>query len=194
MDKDDRKPKGDHDKDNHKGHGHDLSLNQANGFQLASYTYLQDQDHDRDNQRHGGMRRDSHNYRHAAGHYMNTTEWRQQGQHFAVQYVINLGGDGGARLEATSLEDRNMPNNDRNTDPHGQILRYMHSGHDVIQRGTWGQDGDRVTIHLTDMEFGHKNRPKSETLRAHLQGSTLYVDNYDTDFYGARFNTAFTRS
>jgi hypothetical protein len=142
------------------------------------------------NRRHEDRRRSG---RYAAGHYTSTTRWNGRSDHFVLQYVINLSSGGHSRLEATSMQDRNMPNNDPNTDTHGGILRYMHSGHDVIQTGDWDQNGDSVTIHLTRIQYGRTTRSKSETLRGRLNGNQLVVDSFDRDFYGDRFNTTFQK-
>jgi len=147
---------GDHDRDDrrhHKGRG-DLAYVTPNpgGFQLASwqnYGYQNDRYHQ--DRRNGGSRRNSNrrnSYRFAAGHYTNVTRWTKRGQEFVIQYTINLSNSGTARLQASSLQDRNMPNSGRNTDPHGDILKYMHAGHDVIQTGRFDQNGGGVTIYF----------------------------------------------
>ena len=193
----DRDKDKDHDRD--KGHGHYLMLANS-GYQLASlqnydYQYQHRYQHRyQRNRRQGGYHRHYTRYGYAAaGHYSNVSRWHGHGQQFSIQYVINLSSDGHARLEATSLEDRNMPNNDRNTDPHGDILRYMHSGHDVIQTGSWRQDGGSITINLDSIRYGHTNRSKSETLRGHVNANHLTIDNYDRTFYGDNFNPSFRK-
>jgi len=190
----------DHDNDKDHGHGHPLALNNS-GFVLASWQsgyqnngYQKDGYQNRRYQhRQGSYHRRLTRGMYAAGHYTSVARWTRNGNEFVIRYVINLSSEGHARLEATSLQDRNMPNNDANTDPHGDILRYMHTGHDVIQTGNWRQDGNDITIHLTQIEYGHTVRSKSETLRAHVAGNTLVVDSYDSNFYGDRLDTTFRK-
>lgn len=189
-----KKDKG-HDKDRDKDRDHDGDrghqyMMSNSGFQLASW---QGKHSNYGQRRQGGDRRNSTRKYYAAGHYTNVSRWARKGQEFVIRYVINLSSDGKSRLEATSLQDRNMPNNDRNTDKHGDILRYMHSGHDVIQNGTWSQNGTDVTIRLTKIRYGGTDRSKSETLRGHLTNGTLHVSSFDRNFYGDQFNPTFKK-
>jgi hypothetical protein len=185
---------GDKDRGHGRGHGDEMSLMPASGFQLASYQTRDNNWLRQQKRRKGGDRRhNDRRARYAAGHYSSTTRWTQRDEEFVIRYVINLGGDGHARLEATSVQDRNMPNNGRNTDSHGDILRYMHSGHDVIQTGSWDQNGDSVTIHLNRMQYGRKSNSKNETLRGRLNGNGLKIDSFDRNFYGDRFDTTFDK-
>jgi len=161
-----------------------FAFGQDNGYQRR-HDQRQGGYHRREDRRRSG--------RYAAGHYTSVSRWSARGDRFSIRYVINLGSDGHSRLEATSLEDRNMPNNDRNTNPHGDILRYMHTGHDVIQTGNWDQNGNDVTIRLNRIQYGRTTRSKSETLRCRLSGNGLVIDSFDRNFYGDRFDTTFDK-
>ncbi len=149
---------------------------QSNGFHLA---YFQTPGHDRvqgRKPRHQGMA--------AAGLYRDLETWHKNGQEFKVRYSLNLSSEGHANLDVKSMQDRNMPNNDSSTDPHGELLRYMHNGHDVIQTGTWTQNGSDITVQLDHIRYGRTQRGKSETLHGHLNGGVLTMDNFDRVFYG----------
>lgn len=149
--------------------------------------------HDQDNKkvRHSGTaktdsdnRQNHHRGIAAAGLYRDTETWRNGGQQFRVRYSLNLSSEGHAFLDVNSLQDRNMPNNDSNTDPHGELLRYMHAGHDVIQSGTYTQNGSEITIHFDRIKYGRTQRSKSETMHGRLSGGVLTMDNFDKTFYG----------
>ena len=148
----------------------------STGFHLAYYQSPKEDHRQGKNSRRHGMA--------AAGLYRDLETWHKSGQEFKVRYSLNLSSEGHANLDIKSMQDRNMPNNDANTDPHGELLRYMHSGHDVIQTGTWTQNGSDVTVQLDHIRYGRTQRSKSETLHGHLSGGVLSIDNFDKDFYG----------
>lgn len=132
--------------------------------------------------------------RSAAGNYMDTEQWGHNNESFQIKYTLDLARNSRqARLVADSTWDRNMPNDDRDTNRHGDILRYLHSGHNVVQTGRWSQNGDNVTITFDRISYGNTSRSKSETMRGRLKGNTIIIDSFDRDFYGRDARLTFER-
>lgn len=147
-----------------------------------------DRDRDRDRDRDGNNGR----WR-AAGSYVDKDEWRGRGDHFLVRYALNLGRDGRARLVVASLEDRNMPDDKKSRYDHGDILKYLQHGRDVIQTGRWTQNGDEIMIRFDRIQTGDGSRDKDEVLRGRMRNGTVWIDDYEKSFYGHHVSLSFER-
>lgn len=132
--------------------------------------------------------------RSAAGNYMDTDQWGHNNESFQIKYTLDLARSSRqARLIADSTWDRNMPTDDRDTNRHGEILRYLHTGQNVEQTGHWTQSGDQVTITFDRISYGRTSRSKSERLTGRLKGNTIIIDQWDRDFYGRDARLTFER-
>lgn len=129
----------------------------------------------------------------AVGRYTDSERWSRRNDDFFVKYVLELSSNGRARLVVSS-EDRNMPNDETSRRQHGDVIRYLHSGQDVVQTGRWSQSGDRVTINWDRISYGGTTRTKSSTWRGRQQVRDLRFDSYDESFYGRRSELTFERS
>jgi hypothetical protein len=150
---------------------------------------------DRDRNRGGGNNgHDDNRSVQVAGRYADSDEWRKHGQHFLVRYSLELRRQGDARLVVSSVEDRDMPDDKDSRFDHGDILKYLQRGQDVMETGQWVQDGDRVTITLDRVQYGETSRPKKEVLRGRMRNGTLWIDDYEKSFYGHNVSLSFERA
>ncbi|MEA2552635.1 MAG: hypothetical protein QOJ65_811 [Fimbriimonadaceae bacterium] len=145
-------------------------------------------------QQSGQWQGDSNSNRSARGSYTDMERWRRGNEEFIMKYSLDLRGDGTARLVVSSEQDRNMPNDASNRRSHGDIIKYMHQGHDIIQTGTWSQNGSKITLRLDRIQYGSTRRDKNEVVRAHVTGNVLYWDEFDKAFYGRNARLGFERS
>jgi len=161
----------------------------SNGREVTDYQGRwpnRDRDNNRDHNNDGDRGRN------ASGRYSDTDEWRRRNDHFKVTYALDLRQSGDVRL-VVAAEDRNMPDDRDARYDHGDILKYLQDGHDVIETGRWTQNGDRVTITFDSIQYGRTSCDKREVLKGRVKGNTLWIDDFEKSFYGHGSSLSFEK-
>ena len=148
---------------------------------------------DRDRDRNGDRDREDNRGGYAAGRYTDSDQWRRHGDSFLVRYTLDMRPNGQVRLVADG-QDRNMPDDRDSRYDHGDILKYLQHGDNVVETGHWTQDGNRITITFDWIQYGDTSRSKKEVWHGQMRNGTLWIDDYEKSFYGHDVQLSFEPS